>query len=410
MPQARGSQSQIVVGDEDSYKTTAVYDGSVVHHVGCSVGSSQNKIKDPTINADRKPNRPIPGNVDAGGNLKTTLAAEDCGKMQKYTFGAVATWRPAIVSGTPNIAGITAMYAETTCPTGNGSLAYVNAGTTLAWTANGDTAGSAVDVSAGGTFTLESGSVDQALVVVVDAASLPGSDQSDTVDVIVSNEHHFSIGSSVASFWMDRDHGQSITNRYELIEGCRVGSMALDVPQEGPVTAVYAIKGANEAFSASAADASPDDPGHETFSAGMIATMEENGTTLANIESMQFTHSNNLDEAAYVITPGGTGNERADLPEGDAEVSGQLVALFADTSLLEKAINNTESDLRVVLKRGSGDGTTGNGYFAIELGAVEFERNAIDQDGPAGVRVTLGFMGYGADAIKTIVRNQVASY
>jgi len=81
----------------------------------------------------------------------------------------------------PTITGVTPVYADQATPGGDGALAYVAASATLTWAPFGGAAGAPVDVSAGGEFVLQAGSVGQALTVVVDAAALPGNDQSDVV-------------------------------------------------------------------------------------------------------------------------------------------------------------------------------------------------------------------------------------
>lgn len=62
------------------------------------------------------------------------------------------------------------------------SLAYVAVGTTLAYTAPGDAAGTAVNVSGGGFFTLKSAN-GKAIQVKVEAAGLPGSDTTQTFEI-----------------------------------------------------------------------------------------------------------------------------------------------------------------------------------------------------------------------------------
>jgi hypothetical protein len=65
----------------------------------------------------------------------------------------------------------------------DGTLTYTNIGTLLQYTAPGDTIGSTVDVSVDGTYTLRSNDASLFLEVTVTAASLPGSDQSDTLTI-----------------------------------------------------------------------------------------------------------------------------------------------------------------------------------------------------------------------------------
>lgn len=92
----------------------------------------------------------------------------------------------AAVQGGPNITGVTIDYAGGN-PTGIGTLSYVNSAKTLQWQPYGLNAGVAVNVPNDGRFAIfgEEG----VLMVTVTYASLPGSDQSDSITIAnIANE------------------------------------------------------------------------------------------------------------------------------------------------------------------------------------------------------------------------------
>ncbi len=66
---------------------------------------------------------------------------------------------------------------------GDGSLFYDDSLTTLRWTPPGGTAGTAVDVGSDGVYAIQGGNDGGVLVVTVTAASLPSSDQTNTVTI-----------------------------------------------------------------------------------------------------------------------------------------------------------------------------------------------------------------------------------
>jgi len=407
--QAAGSDFSFIVGDETTYGTPDATTGVRVRTTGLTgQGATQNLLEDPTLDNDRAPGQPLYGNVDVSRGIPMTVAPEDMDKLLKYALGAANVYRPALVAA-PQITGIDAMYAETATPLGDGTLTFTFAASTLAWQANGDTAGAAVDVSAGGTFTLESGTADRALIVEVDAGALPGVNKSDTVAIVGAYEKHFSIGPLVGSFWAEGDLGANITKRYALHTGLRISELVLSTPQEGALTAQFSVKGRDETYNTTPTDAAPDSPGHTSLSAANITGLEEGGATIAGLASLEFKLANNLDESAYEIDPTGSGSKRGDLPAGNATVMGSVTALFKNTDILDKAIAKTISSLRQVAKHGTGDGTAGNGYFAIECGQVLWERAGVPVDGPAGIRQTLNYRGFGSKAIRIITRNQVAA-
>lgn len=413
MPQARGSQMAITIYEEDAAaygQDPAVPVGQRIYTTGCTLSSSQAKLEDDTLFNDRSMTKPDGGNLDVGGNLPMKLAAEDSATLLKHALGAVASYRP-VLDTTTNVTGVSLNRAESTCPAGDGTLAFTAVGTTLSWTANGDSAGAAVDVSAGGDFTLQSGTAGSALYVTVAAGSLPVGDASD-IDITVTNayEHHFTIGDLPTGLTIERDYGANITGvgRFERFHGCRVGSMALNFPQNGYVSADFSFKGASSTLDSALLDAVPDDDGHTSFSTASLTVMEEGGAAIADIGEMGVTLDNGLDEASFALGS----NARSDLPEGMAKITGSVSGMFRDASLLTKAINDTTSSLRNVLKRGTGDGTTGNEYIETHIQNLTYERKSPEVSGPGGVRFNWAFTGFqvGTDlGLKFIVRNQVAA-
>lgn len=88
-------------------------------------------------------------------------------------------------SAPTNVTGVVIDYACGNAA-GDGTLAYTNSGQTLEWTPNGGSIGTAIDVSTDGKYVIADSTGDQQLHVTVTAASLPGSDQSDT-DITIAN-------------------------------------------------------------------------------------------------------------------------------------------------------------------------------------------------------------------------------
>jgi hypothetical protein len=85
-------------------------------------------------------------------------------------------------SGLSAVTGVAIDYAHSNS-IGNGTLAFTAAGTTLAWTCNGDSAGTPVAVSGDGVYHLKSGNGSGTLTVTVTASGLPGSNQSDAIAI-----------------------------------------------------------------------------------------------------------------------------------------------------------------------------------------------------------------------------------
>lgn len=162
-------------------------------------------------------------------------------------------------------------------------------------------------------------------------------------------------------------------------------------------------------------DNSHTDPTHTPFDGFAIATVEEGGSAIANVVSIDgLTIENNLDGGTYVI--GGQGR-RVSLPEGRTRVSGTLKALFESMTLYNKAIKYQESSLKVIYKLGTGVGTAGNEYLEFFLPELVYSPKSPTAQGPNGILVELPFeafyenVTYGSNtsAMHVILKNAEAT-
>ena len=222
--------------------------------------------------------------------------------------------------------------------------------------------------------------------------------------------HTMTIGSLPTSLLLEADYGSNISGsgRYMKYNGCRVASASFSFPQEGACTASISIVGSQATPASTALDASLDDNGHTTFSA-FSASIEEGGSSIAIVKSAEIVLDNGLDNGSYVI---GNGGVKSALPEGFASISGTITALFDSATLMNKALNDTESSLKIELSRGDGLGSAGNEFLSFEVQQLKYEPTTPPIEGPAGIEITLPFIGYksGSDlGLEVIVRNAVSS-
>jgi len=105
-----------------------------------------------------------------------------------------------------NVTGVVIDDVPAQSGPGAATLAFTFTGTTLAYTAPGDTAGAAVDVSADGTYELYSGDTANYMIVTVTAASLPASDQSDAITLTNVAEGLFDSVSSTEAAAGDTEY------------------------------------------------------------------------------------------------------------------------------------------------------------------------------------------------------------
>lgn len=223
-------------------------------------------------------------------------------------------------------------------------------------------------------------------------------------------EHVFKVGSLPVGLWVEK--GFKDISQYFLENGCRINSLGFEFSGRGGVAPLQIqIMGAKQTIGTSSADASPTVLDHDAFQ-NFSAAIEEGGTTIAIVKDVKFDIVNNLDGGQYFI--GGNG-ERGEIPEGVVAVNGSLTAMFQNMALYNKALNFTESSLKLTLTNGTGDGTSGNETLEFLIPELVFEEQVPAVSGPQGVNVTLPFQAFydnspEASALQLTLNNAVTTY
>ena len=188
--------------------------------------------------------------------------------------------------------------------------------------------------------------------------------------------------------------GAGISSKVEQFLGCRVSQATIDIPQEGAATLSLQVQGANYTIGTAPIDASLGDTGHTGWFAPDCAVLLA-GSPVTNVKSVQFTINNNLDGGRYTL---GTSGERVDLPEGFADVTGQVTAIV-DTTLfsayIDKAAARTDTPLEVTLTFGAGTGASaGNEKLSLKLDHATIALATPPINSPGGTEVTFTFTGF----------------
>lgn len=223
--------------------------------------------------------------------------------------------------------------------------------------------------------------------------------------------HVITCGALPTSFMLERDHGPNIagSGRFEKFNGCRIADVEFSFPQTGRALANFNVRGAAHTLAAAALDATYTDAGHNPFAVNSFqASIEEGGSAIATVTAASIRLNNDLDDSAYVIGS----NNRGALVEGKAIVSGQITALFDSPTLLTKAINDTQSSLKIKLSKGDGLGTAGNESIEFLVQQLKYRATSPETAGPRGVLITLDFDGFisGADlGLQVTLKNALAT-
>ncbi len=191
---------------------------------------------------------------------------------------------------------------------------------------------------------------------------------------------------------------------YEKYNGCKVNKFSFTYGGDEELTATINILGAKRTVGSSAFDTTLTDISILKYS-NFQGTIEEGGSPLATVTEASLSIDFGLDGNTYAI--GGNG-WRTDLPEGIMKISGNIKAFFADTVLLNKAVNNTESSLKFKFT----NGTHSLQYYMEE---VVFQQTSPGIETDKGIMINLPFKafydnGTGGSAMVAMLVNSQASY
>jgi hypothetical protein len=149
-------------------------------------------------------------------------------------------------------------------------------------------------------------------------------------------------GTTVKGFTIE-DGALDIT-QYRAFSGCMVNTMQMSIAPNQMTTATFGIMGKNMTQSSSPLDASlTAASGNEPFDS-YSGTISEGGSTIAYVNSIDFTLNNNLNPA-FVL--GSTTSPQMEF--GTSSLEGTMTVYYQDAALITKFLNETESSLSIVL-------------------------------------------------------------
>ena len=167
---------------------------------------------------------------------------------------------------------------------------------------------------------------------------------------------------------------------YGMNFGVRANTMTIQMQRSGFLNATMGLIAQGETRSASSGAGTPSEAAIERFSQG-IGEIKRNGVALGNIVSAELTYSNNLDKVE-VIRPDG---RIEDAEPAMVAANGNIVVRFADTTLLDQAIDGTACELSF------GWEIDADRSLLFTLHEVYLPRPKLSVSGPGGVQATFAF-------------------
>jgi hypothetical protein len=187
-------------------------------------------------------------------------------------------------------------------------------------------------------------------------------------------------GTTVKSFTIE-DGALDIT-QYRAFTGCMVNTMQVSIAPNQMTTATFGIIGKNMTQSTSPLDASlTAASGNEPFDS-FSGTIEEGGSAIAYVNSIDFTLNNNLNPTfalGNVATP--------QMEFGMSSLEGTMTVFYQDAALITKFLNETESALSIVLD----DRVAGLNYTLL-MPRIKINGAAVPVANPASRLLTIPFV------------------
>lgn len=199
---------------------------------------------------------------------------------------------------------------------------------------------------------------------------------------------------ALPSFILERDFTAKIATKVDRFNGCKVASATFNFPQQGAASVSMQIEGKRYTVSTAALDATLTDTGHVEWS-GFQGVVKRGGSQIGGVLSATVQVENEMNTDTYCFPASGeTPGQRFSLSEGRARISGTIETVFNDFTLIDLAAAGTATSFSWTFTHGTGAGTAGNEQMIVEITDCEIPLTAPTIETPAGLRVSIPFMGY----------------
>lgn len=423
MARSYGSATTLLALKEATYGVKPGGNWEKYAFVSSDLSAEQNLIASDLLGQGREPRAPFRDVINDEGNLVIPIEGRDFGRWLQFllgnptSVGVAATgditftlnpsaghtitingivWTFVASGATGNQTNIGGSLTATLTQLATDLNASVNASITPATYSNGggtklnivhDTLG-----GVGNAFTLASGNPNG----VVSGATLSG-----------GGYNHTFISGAAALPSFAAEIGHTNVPAYFVHTGCMLNSMALNFQRSGAANATLNIIGQGETRYAASQGGTPTSRVYKPFSQ-FNGTIKRNSVALANITGAQFTYSNGMEAVPTIRNDGLI--EAVD--PTIISISGSIDARFADTTLVDDAINNNAIELELAYKLAGLDGN--NFSLTWTFHEVYLPRPRIPVSGPGGVQASFNWQGVYDDALTksatVVLKNDIATY
>ncbi len=214
--------------------------------------------------------------------------------------------------------------------------------------------------------------------------------------------HTFTSGSwSLPS--MSIEVGMPEVPRFAMYSGCVLDRLGFRMERAGLLTATVGLVAQGEAVAATSQAGTPTAWALQRFG-HFNGAITRNGTALGNVVSAELTYANNLDRIETIRSDGRIDGADPSI----AALTGRIDVRFADTTLMDQALNGTAAELEFSWALSATQSLT------ITAHAVYLPRPKVEIQGPQGIQASFDWQAaYDAVAgqmCTVVLNNQVAAY
>ncbi len=422
MARSYGSSSTLLALKEPAYGVPPVSDWEKFAFVSSDISAEQPLLPSDLLGQGREPRAPFRDVITDAGNLVIPVDCRDFGRWLEFLLGApTSSANPAsgniTFTANPNngdtitLNGVAWTFVDAG-PVGNETEIQVSLDATLLELASNLNASLVAELelatysatatmlsvvhgtagAAGNSYTLASNNAN----AKPSGTSLSGGGYT----------HLYHSGADILpSFALEIGHEK--VPAYFLHTGCILDSMALNFQRSGAANATLNVIAQGEARFNGSQGGTPTRRAFKPFSQ-FNGAITRNGVALANVTSAQFTYSN--------------GSETIPTLRNDALIegvdpttlaaTGSIDVRFADTTLIDDAINGTPIELELAYRLGGLDGN----HFSLAwtFHEVYLPRPRVPISGPGGVQTSFNWQAALSESLEKSVtvtlKNDVESY
>ena len=191
--------------------------------------------------------------------------------------------------------------------------------------------------------------------------------------------------------------------RYAMYTGCVLDELSWTMQRSGLLTATAKVIAQGETVATSTNAGTPSDWTLQRFG-HFQAAIKRNGSALGSIVSADVTYANNLDRIETIRSDGRIDGADPSI----AAMSGKIDVRFADSTLMDQALNGTSASLEFSWTISS------NVSLTVTAHRVFLPRPRVSIDGPKGIQASFDWQAANdssAGQMCTVVlKNTVASY